>query len=213
MTGVTASQKLIDAALQKQADTIIVHHGYFWKSEAAPIVGMKKRRIQSLLCHDINLFAYHLPLDMHAELGNNIQLAKMLGLNVVADLSDRCDSAIGIITEFARPMDGAEVEELLKQTLNFPVIHVPQANKIKTLALCTGAAQGFIDEIAGLEAVDAYLSGEISEQTVHSAEEQNIHYFAAGHHATERYGIKALGEHLAEKFDLDVEFIDLPVPV
>ena len=211
VTGVTASQKLIDHAIAKKADAILVHHGYFWKSESVPIVGMKRRRIHALLHHDINLFAYHLPLDVHPELGNNARLAQLLGLKVTASLADLCPNAIGLVTEFEQPKSGDEVLRWLTDILSFPVVHVAQPNAIKTLALCTGAAQGFIDEVANLE-VDAYMSGEISEPTVHSAAEQGIHYFAAGHHATERYGIKALGEHLAGKFDLDVEFVDLPIP-
>ncbi|WP_428241963.1 Nif3-like dinuclear metal center hexameric protein [Gynuella sp.] len=212
VTGVTASQKLIDRAIELQADAIIVHHGYFWKSESAPIVGMKRKRIQALMTHEINLFAYHLPLDVHPQFGNNIQLAQLMGVNAVASLGDLCSNAIGLVTEFERPRPGAEVRQWLEDLLSFPVIHVEQSKPIKTLALCTGAAQGFIDEVAAL-GVDAYLSGEISEPTVHAAEEQGIHYFAAGHHATERYGVKALGEHLAAQFDVAVEFVDLPIPV
>jgi dinuclear metal center YbgI/SA1388 family protein len=207
VTGVTASMELLQAALQANADAVLVHHGYFWRNEALPITGIKKRRIQFLLQHEINLFAYHLPLDMHPELGNNVMLAKQLDLKV---------------TQWAEMLALAELDQ--PQTLQTFAEHIeaklmrkPQVigdlNKpVKHIALCTGAAQGHIEQAVAAN-VDVYISGEISEQTVHVARETGMSYISAGHHATERYGIQALGEHLAQKFGLQHTFIDINNPV
>lgn len=214
VAGVTASQSLVDKAIEENADAVLVHHGYFWKGESAEIVGIKQRRIKALLQADINLLAYHLPLDAHTELGNNAQLAKVLGiehatsqnLNGINDLlwQGALNSALAA-NEFA---------ELLEERLGRQALWLPsKSNKpIKTVAWCTGGAQSYIDEAANLE-VDAYISGEVSEQTTHLAQELDIHYFAAGHHATERYGVQALAIHLSEKFDVSCQFIDIDNPV
>ena len=210
VTGVTASYALLDAALQANADAVLVHHGYFWSGESLPITGIKKRRIAFLLQHDINLFAYHLPLDMHPELGNNVMLAKQLGLNVTGWAGDK---NMLLLAELSLP-------QLLKQLVNLietRLKRVPQVigdlNKsIQKIALCTGAAQSYIEQAAAAN-VDVYISGEISEQTVHMARESGMSYISAGHHATERYGIQALGEHLAQKFGLQHQFIDIDNPV
>jgi dinuclear metal center YbgI/SA1388 family protein len=207
VTGVTASMALLEAALQANADAVLVHHGYFWRNEAMPIVGIKKRRIQFLLQHEINLFAYHLPLDMHAELGNNVMLAKQLGLKVTewADML--------ALAELLKPQTLQSFAEHIETKLKRKPQVIGDLNKpIKRIALCTGAAQGYIEQ-ALAQNVDVYISGEISEQTVHIARESGMSYISAGHHATERYGIQALGEHLAQKFGLQHQFIDIENPV
>jgi dinuclear metal center YbgI/SA1388 family protein len=211
VTGVTASQALIDAAIEKKADAILVHHGYFWKGESQPITGMKKRRIGALLTHDINLFAYHLPLDIHPVVGNNAQLANLLDIEIEAGLEPVANS-VAMKGRLKTPLTGSEFANKIAKVLNRkPLSSVVRDEKIHTIALCTGGGQGYID-LAAEQGIDAYLTGEASEQTIHSSREQNIDFFAAGHHATERYGIKALGELLAKEHGFDVSFIDIDNP-
>lgn len=210
VSGVTACQALVDAAVERGADLLLVHHGYFWKGEAPTLVGMKRRRIKALLDNDINLLAYHLPLDGHPQLGNNAQLGARLGFEV----SDHfLDNDIGCLGRLDAPCSlaalGARVDELLGRT---PQLIAGGDHPIERIAWCSGAAQGYLEQAAALGA-DAYLSGEISEHTVHAARELGIHYIAAGHHATERFGVQALGTHLAAHFDIYHEYIDIPNPV
>ncbi len=207
VTGVTASMDLLQAALQANADAVLVHHGYFWRNEALPITGIKKRRLQFLLQHEINLFAFHLPLDAHPELGNNVMLAKQLGLSVTGWVEML--AMIELDSPQSLKSFATVIEEKLKRK---PLVIGDLTKPIKHIALCTGAAQGYIEQAAAAN-VDVYISGEISEQTVHVARESGMAYIAAGHHATERYGIQALGEHLAQKFGLQHEFIDCDNPV
>jgi len=211
--GVTASQALIDAAVAAQADAILVHHGYFWRGEEAPIVGIKKRRVATLLQHDISLLAYHLPLDAHPVYGNNVQLAQVLGLGVEGSFGPDGNPAIGLYGRLATPMSAADLGAHIGATLGRIPLHIGDgAAPIQTIAWCTGAAQGLIEEAVQL-GVDTYLTGEVSEQTVHLARENDIHFYAAGHHATERYGARALGEHLAAHFGIEQQFIDIDNPV
>ncbi|RUO77653.1 Nif3-like dinuclear metal center hexameric protein [Idiomarina seosinensis] len=211
ITGVTASQALLDKAAEKGVDTVLVHHGYFWKNEPANIVGMKQRRIKTLLQNNINLLAYHLPLDVHPIWGNNAQLANLMGWRIQgpADSNDAgCALVIGDCDETNSDDLAAQLEHKLERPLT---CYVSANRAIKKLSWCTGGGQGFIDQAAAL-GVDAFITGEVSEQTVHSAREQGMAFYAAGHHATERYGAKALGEHLQQQFQLDVEFIDIDNP-
>lgn len=211
ITGVTASQQLIDAAIGQDADAILVHHGYFWKNEPACITGIKQQRLKKLLSHDISLLAYHLPLDLHQEFGNNVQLARVLEWPV--EPLEKNGSALQLVrsAQLARDWSGAEMAQHILAKLGRAPLHIDAGRPIKRIAWCTGAAQSYLDQALALQA-DAYVSGEVSEATVHEAREHNIHYFAAGHHATERYGVKALGAHLAERFDLDCQFIDCDNP-
>ena len=212
ISGVTASQALIDAAIERQADAILVHHGYFWRGEEARIVGLKRRRIKSLLDHDISLLAYHLPLDAHPVYGNNVQLGKRLQLIVEGQFGPDTP-AIGLYGQLAEPMLAVDFADHLEVALGHRPLHIPATSKsIRSIAWCTGAAQGYIEQAISL-GVDAYLTGEASEQTVHLAREGDIHFYAAGHHATERDGARALAEHLAQQFDLEQTFIDIPNPV
>ncbi len=214
VTGVTASQNLIDAAIEREADAIIVHHGYFWKGEQLPIVNMKKQRIKKLLEHDISLFAYHLPLDAHPQLGNNIQLAKLLGLQDLKALEKMGRHDLGLVGKFVEPMQIQALQQLCVSIMGRDVqVLGPESKMISTLGLCTGAAQSMFEKAVVEHDVDAYMSGEISEPTFHIAEEYQRNYFAVGHHASERYGVKALGEHLAEAFTLDCVFVDCVNPV
>jgi len=212
VSGVTASQALLEAAVAAGADTVLVHHGYFWKSEAAPIVGMKQRRIKTLLNNEMNLLAYHLPLDAHPELGNNAQLAKRLGLSVEAGMDAELATSIGLVGRLPEAVAGADFAAHVEQVLGRkPLFVAGNEQPIQRIAWCTGGAQGYIDKALAL-GVDAYLTGEVSEATVHTARECGIHFFSAGHHATERYGVQALGEHLAQHFGLEHEFIDVDNP-
>jgi dinuclear metal center YbgI/SA1388 family protein len=209
-SGVTASRAFIEAAVAWGADALLVHHGYFWKGEDARVTGMKRERLRLLLTHDVSLLAYHLPLDAHPELGNNAQLARRLGFRVEGPLRD---DGIGLTGSLPEALDGQSLAGRLESALG----RAPQwvaggPAHIRRVGWCTGAAQGYIEQAAAL-GLDAYISGEISEQTVHVAREAGIHYFAAGHHATERDGARALGERLADVFGLQHEFIDCENPV
>jgi dinuclear metal center YbgI/SA1388 family protein len=213
ITGVTASQALIDEAIKRKADCILVHHGYFWKGESQPITGIKMRRIKSLLTHNINLLAYHLPIDIHPTLGNNAQLGNILNVSDIRSHPVLKPSGIVMSGELAVEIDATSFQKQIATTLDRDVLHVSgSSNKpIKRVAWCTGGGQSYIDACAELD-IDAFISGEISEQTTHSARELDIHYFAAGHHATERYGVKALGKYLNKACGIDVEFVDIHNP-
>ncbi|UJF23523.1 Nif3-like dinuclear metal center hexameric protein [Shewanella sp. OMA3-2] len=212
VTGVTACQPLIEQAIALNADAILVHHGFFWKNEPEVLTGMKYKRIKALMDNEINLFGYHLPLDAHHGVGNNAQLALQLGIlnpTVYADVPQD----LLWHGHLMQTMSASELNAHISQVLERPALHIGDSSKpINTLAWCTGGAQDYIDYAVQM-GVDAFISGEVSERTYHSAMEQNIHYFAAGHHATERYGIQALGAHLAEKFGIEHHFVDIVNPV
>lgn len=213
VTGVTASRALIDAAIEAGADAILVHHGYFWKGEDPCLVGMKAERVRRLFNHDINLLAYHLPLDAHGELGNNAQLAKRLGFNIEGRFIGDAATGIGMYGSLSTGMSGEALAVHIGSMLDRAPLHINGSDRpIKRIAWCTGGAQGYIEQAVAL-GVDAYLTGEVSEHTVHTAREYGIHFFAAGHHATERYGVQALGAHLADKFDIQQQFIEIENPV
>ena len=212
VTGVTATQALIDKAMALNADMLLVHHGYFWKGEDPRLLGMKGRRVKALMQNDINLVGYHLPLDAHPELGNNAQLGKVLGLQNIQIQGQGHAKNLLFTGELSEPLDADRLSQHLAECLQREPLHIAGGEQtIKKLAWCTGGAQGFIDQAAEL-GVDAYLSGEISEKTTHEARECGIHYFAAGHHATERYGVQALGEHLVQKFGVEHHFVDVDNP-
>ncbi|MEH6822767.1 MAG: Nif3-like dinuclear metal center hexameric protein [Motiliproteus sp.] len=213
VTGVTASQALLDAAVLAEADAILVHHGYFWRGEDACVRGMKKRRLQTLLSHDISLIAYHLPLDIHPQLGNNVQLAKRLGLQVEGPLERDSRNPVGLWGRLSPPLAAAEFAALIERALGRQPQHIAgTGDLIRTVGWCTGAAQGYIDHAIS-RGLDAFISGEISEPTVYAARESGVHYFAAGHHATERFGVQALGERLADELDIEHCYIELDNPV
>ncbi len=210
ITGVTACQALLDEAVRWQADMVLVHHGYFWRNEPLVLTGMKGRRIRTLMRHDINLVGYHLPLDAHSELGNNARLGRLWGLE---DITPDQDSLVRL-GRLTAPVSLEDFALMVERTLGRAPLHLPGGpDVIRTVAWCSGAAQGSIGQAAAWGA-DVYVSGEVSEQTTHQARELGIHYLAAGHHATERVGIQALGEHLQHVFpELTVRFVDIPNPV
>ena len=217
VTGVTASLALLEAAVERGADTVLVHHGWFWKNEDERIRGMKKKRIAYALEHNLNLIAYHLPLDAHPEVGNNTQLARQLGFKQDLDANGQ-PKGIGpnnlIQTGYLDiPESLGSLSAKISDILQRKALTVGNPQQvIERLAWCTGGAQGYMSE--AIEAgVDLYISGEASEPTYHYACETSTAYIGAGHHATERYGVKALGEKVAEHFKVQVEFIDLNNPI
>jgi dinuclear metal center YbgI/SA1388 family protein len=211
-SAVTASYGALQEAAVMGADALLVHHGYFWQGEDVAVVGMRRRRLALLLAHDINLLGYHLPLDAHGVYGNNVQLARVLGIQVQGSFGP--EPAIALHGELAKPTAGTEFARAIARSLGREPLYVaaPDARPIRRIGWCTGAAQKYIEAAAEF-GLDAYLSGEASEQTFHAAREMNIHFFAAGHHATERYGVIALGEHLAEKFILQHRIIEIANPI
>jgi dinuclear metal center YbgI/SA1388 family protein len=212
VSGVTASQALIDAAVEAEADVLLVHHGYFWKGENPCITGMKRRRLQTLLANDISLLAYHLPLDVHPEVGNNVQLAAQLGITVEGPLEPGNPRTVGLIGSLAEAMNPHDFARHVQQVLGREPLLVEGCEMIRRIGWCTGGGQGYIDQAISA-GVDLYLTGEASEQTFHSARENGISFIAAGHHATERYGVQALGEYLAKRFATEHLFIDCPNPI
>ena len=212
VSGVTASQALIDAAIELQADAILVHHGYFWKGEDQRVVGMKQRRIKALLTHDINLLAYHLPLDVHPEVGNNVQLAQRLGLTVTGPLEPGNPRSVGLIGTLDAPLSASDFAVRIESVLGRAPLVFDQHKPIQSVAWCTGGAQGYIEQ-AIASGVDAYLTGEVSERTFHEAQENGISFFAAGHHATERYGVQALGDWLVKRFGIEHHYVECDNPV
>ena len=211
--GVTASQALIDEAILQGVDAVLVHHGFFWKGERAEITGIKRKRLKALLENDISLLAYHLPLDVHPEVGNNIQLAKKLNITITGPLEPLASKSIGLVGLLSESITAADFKGFVGGVLKRECMHVGDGEQaIQRIAWCTGAAQSMIDKAVDL-GVDAFLSGEISEPTVHTARETGVHYFSAGHHATERYGVQALGHKLETEFDIQFQFIDIDNPV
>ncbi len=218
VTGVTANLELIQAAIAHQADTIVVHHGLFWRGQDMRITGWMRQRLGLLLAHDINLFAYHLPLDDHAQFGNNAQLARLLGLQPTGRFGEQNLGWIGD-GQFATLHELAQkIETVLGQK---PLLISPPSDTdtlahstypIQRIAWCSGGAQKYL-EAAIAAGVQAFITGEISEPQVHIARECGIAYFACGHHATERYGVQALGDYMAQQYGIAHTFIDVPNPV
>ncbi len=207
VSGVSACLALIEAALEEGADAILVHHGYFWKGEPQPLVGIKGRRIRRLMRADVSLLAYHLPLDAHPTVGNNAELGRIMDWLVTGQQ--------GLLWQGELPeamAAGALMEQLGDRLDASPLLIEGGGRPVRRIAWCSGAAQSMIEQAAAL-GVDAFVSGEISEQTVHLARELGIHYIAAGHHATERFGVQALGNLLAERFGIEHEFVDIENPV
>jgi dinuclear metal center YbgI/SA1388 family protein len=212
VSGVTASQALLDAALEAEADVLLVHHGYFWKGENPCVTGMKQRRLKTLLLNDISLLAYHLPLDVHPEVGNNVQLAHRLGITIEGPLEPENPRTVGLVGSLSEPVSPRDFALRVREVLGREPLLVEGPQMIRRIGWCTGGGQGYIDQ-AIAAGVDLYLTGEASEQTFHSARENGISFIAAGHHATERYGVEALGDYLARRFAIEHLFIDCANPI
>ncbi len=211
VSGVSACQALIDATIAAKADLLLVHHGFFWKGEAEPIVGMKAKRIGALMRNNINLLSYHLPLDGHLTLGNNSQLGKLLNIPNPQAMKIESIPNLFWMGEYPKHYSLAQFIGLLEKQLNRKPL-VEAINKtIKKVGWCTGGAQDYI-HYAITYGCDTFLTGEVSERTIHIARENNINFISAGHHATERYGVNALANHLAEKFQLEHQFIEIENP-
>lgn len=211
--GVTASLDLIDAAIAQKADTLLVHHGYFWKGESQSITGFKGRRIRRLIKNNINLIAYHLPLDAHPQVGNNAQLGKLMGWELQGSFGSVGKHDIVLSGTLPSPMTLDELSKSIETRLDTNVLCISSGDRpIQTIAWCTGAAQQYIEQASDL-GIDVFVSGEISEHTFHFAREAGIHYIAAGHHATERYGVQALAAVIEKRFGIRQKFIDIPNPV
>jgi dinuclear metal center YbgI/SA1388 family protein len=208
VSGVTASLALIEAAVADGADAILVHHGLFWRGQSGCITGWMRQRLAPLLAHGINLFAYHLPLDAHAELGNNAQLGQRLGMRADARFGDQDLGCIGAAAASDAAALAAQVQVALGR---IPVLLPGDGRPLRRVAWCTGGAQGHF-EAAIAAGADAYITGELSEPQAHIARETGVAFLACGHHATERYGAPAVGEHLAQRFGLAHRFIDIPNP-
>lgn len=218
VTAVTASLDAIAKAIELNADALLVHHGYFWKGEAYPITGMRGQRIKKLIQHDISLIAYHLPLDSHPTLGNNAIIAEKLNLKNIQALDPLEKHPIGNVAELETALTPEQFKQLLIEKIQVeatdtPILHLPAPTSvIKKIGYCTGAAQDYIHK-AQLLGCDAFISGEVSERTFYEAKELGVHYFACGHHATERYGVQRLGEALTKAFNLDYAYIELNNPI
>lgn len=210
VSGVTASRALIDAAIAADADAIVVHHGLFWRGQDGRVTGWMKQRLARLLAHDINLFAYHLPLDAHPTLGNNAQLAHVLGI-VLEEGVRFGDQSLGFIGQRA-PAPVQALADHVQALLGRPVTLVAEPDRtVRRIGLCTGGAQGYF-EAAIAAGVEAFITGEISEPQAHYARECGVAYLACGHHASERYGAPAVGAHVAAELGIEHRFIDIPNP-
>jgi dinuclear metal center YbgI/SA1388 family protein len=209
VSGVTASRALIDAATEDGADAILVHHGLFWRGQDGRITGWLKQRIERLLAHQINLFAYHLPLDAHAELGNNAQLGRVLSLTADARFGEQ---DLGFIGAAESPLRFDDLADRVRTQLGRSVVAVPgDGRPLRRIAWCTGGAQGYFEGAIAAGA-DAFITGEISEPQAHYARETGVAFIACGHHASERYGAPAVAEHVAQRFGLSHRFIDIDNP-
>ncbi len=212
ISGVTASQALIDAAISDGADAILVHHGWFWRGDDPRLVGYRRERVASLLAADISLLAYHLPLDAHPELGNNAQLAGLLDIDITGPLRPGEVRPVGNIGELREPVSAREFAARVSQVLERDCLLEPAGDHpVRRIGFCTGAAQSMIEDAVNA-GVDLFLTGEVSEPTIHVARENHLHFIAAGHHATERYGVQAVGEHLARSLGIRHRFIDIDNP-
>lgn len=211
VSGVTASLALIEAAVAAGADAILVHHGLFWRGQDGRITGWMRQRVAALLAHDINLFAYHLPLDAHPELGNNAQLARQLDLVVDSRFGEQDMAFLGGPAD-GQPTTAVALARQVEERLGRPVVLVDSgARPVRRIAWCTGGAQGYF-EAAIAAGADAYITGEISEPQAHYARECGVAYLACGHHATERYGAPAVAAHVAAQLGLEHRFIDIDNP-
>ena len=214
LCAVTASQDAIEAAIAQKADLLLVHHGYFWKGEAYPITGMRGKRIKALIQNDISLVGYHLPLDSHPTLGNNAAIADILDLENIEPLDPSERHPIGNIGYLKNAMSPEDFKTLVTNKLGFNAIHLPANDQplIQKVGFCTGGAQDYISKAADM-GCDAYISGEVSERTFYEAKELNVHYFACGHHATERYGVQRLAQAISEQFNIEYSYFELNNPI
>lgn len=210
VSGVTACQALIDCAVEAQADAILVHHGFFWRGEDSRLIGMKAARVRALMQHDINLFAYHLPMDLHPTMGNNAGLGRVMGLDAFGMLDPSDHSMPVFVGDVASRTTATDIAASLELNLGRSVTLVGEG-AVSSIGWCTGGGQGYIDAAADA-GCDLFVSGEMSEQTVHVARERGIAFIAAGHHATERFGPQSIGQWLGAQLGIDHQFVDINSP-
>jgi dinuclear metal center YbgI/SA1388 family protein len=212
VSGVTACQALLDEAVRLEANAVLVHHGYFWRGEDMRVIGQKFQRLKTLIDNGVSLFAYHLPLDSHPVLGNNAQLAKLFGFEVCGRFGE---DDLGWLGESSsgKAVNVGQLAAHISEKLGREALMIGDAHqRVGTIAWCSGAAQNMLG--AAIEAgASVYISGEISEPTVHLARESGVAYLACGHHASERYGVQALGELIAQEFGVAHQFVDIDNPV
>jgi dinuclear metal center YbgI/SA1388 family protein len=212
VSGVTASRALIEAAIDAKADAIFVHHGLFWRGQDGTVTGWMKQRLQLLLAHNINLLAYHLPLDAHPQLGNNAQLGQRLGLQVQGAFGEQDLGLWGTRTDGQAFANAQALAAAVSQSLGRkPVVVQTPGREIRKVAWCTGGAQSYF-EAAIAAGVDAFITGEISEPQAHLARETGVAFLACGHHATERYGAPATAAHVAAQLGISHQFIEIDNP-
>ncbi len=213
VTGVSACAALAERAREVEADALLVHHGLFWEGMPRTIVGYQYRRVAALIEAGLHLIAYHLPLDRHPELGNNAQAARRLGLFAVEPFAEHQGAAVGFRGRYPEPLPAEQLVERCRRVFGQePIAFLSGPDPVATVGVVSGGAASELHRAiaAGL---DAYVTGEPAEWVMHVAREAGIHFLACGHHATERLGVRALGEHLAARFELEHEFVDLPNPV
>jgi dinuclear metal center YbgI/SA1388 family protein len=209
VSGVTASLALIDAAIAARADALLVHHGVFWRGQDGRLTGWLAERVRRLMAHGVSLFAYHLPLDAHAQYGNNAQLGARLGLEADARFGEQ---ELGFAAPAARERTLEALAQRLQAELGRAPLVLPGDDRaLARIGWCTGGAQGYF-EAAVAAGVDVFLTGEVSEPQAHLARETGVAFIACGHHATERYGAPALAAHVAERFGLEHRFIEIDNP-
>ena len=204
---VSASLALLEAAREDGADAVLVHHGWFWRGEDGRVIGIRRARLKTLLENDLSLFAYHLPLDAHAEFGNNAQLGRRLGWAAEGRFGEQDVGFIGRAAGTAQEI----ADQLALELGRLPLLVGDGPRRVERIAWCSGGAQGYFEQAIAAGA-DVFVSGEISEQTTHLARESGVPYIAAGHHATERYGVQSLAAHLAQRFGIDCRFVDIDNP-
>lgn len=209
ITGVTACQKLLNEAIKYNADAIMVHHGYFWKKEPLIIDGIKRKRLKTILSNDLNLYSWHLPLDGYSEFSNNFHIAKQLKIKIYGEITQFL-----MWGTFETLMTAERLVAMITKKFSRVPLYYNSSKQsiIKKIAWCSGKGQHFISEAAHF-GVDAFLTGEMSEETIHLIREYKLHFFSAGHHATERFGIKELGSWLMKNYNLNVMFVDIDNPI
>ncbi len=213
LCAVSASQTAVDAAIAQGADLLLVHHGYFWKGEAYPITGMRGKRIKALIKNDISLVGYHLPLDSHPSLGNNAAIADLLELERIEALDPSERHPIGNIGYLKQPMNPEQFKAFVSEKLGFDAIHLPaDKTEIFKVGFCRAGAQDYIHKAAA-QHCDDYITGEVSERTFYEAQELNVHYYACGHHATEKYGVQRLAKAISEQFNIEYSYYELNNPI
>jgi dinuclear metal center YbgI/SA1388 family protein len=209
VSGVTASLALIEAAIDAQADALLVHHGLFWRGHDGRLTGWLKQRVQRLMAHDISLFAYHLPLDAHAEFGNNAQFGRRIGVSADSRFGEQ---SLGFVGSFELPTTLQDLLARLQQISSRTPAHVEgDGRALRRVAWCTGGAQSYFEGAIAAGA-DVFITGEMSEPQVHLARETGVAFIACGHHASERYGVQALGAHIAEHFGIEHRYIEIDSP-